>query len=439
MQQKVKKIKQEKDSLKDKKQYRLYCLKKFEEFNNNGKLTVAIFCDTFFPIVDGVINVLDNYAKRLNKICNVAVFVPEHKGLTVKKDYLVYGVKSLYFKFVNYDLAFPEMDTDFKKIIKNLRIDIIHSHSPFNMGAFAVKLARRRKIPIVSHFHSQYKKDFYKNTRSEAITKMLLSNIMKVFNASTEVWTMHSESLKTLISYGFHGQSYLIPNATDFVCPDNIGEYITKVKQTYKIWENEKEPKGYTFLFVGRLVETKNILFIVDVMNYLKQKGLHFKMIFVGDGPDEAKLKAKIKKLKLQNEIILTGRVIDKNLLSGFYALADLFVFPSLYDVSSIVQIEAACFKTPVIFARDSVTSCTITEDENGFIASAEVEPFANKILEIVKDKNNLKLVGENARKELYVDWQDVVSTAFSRYEYLIDKNNRRLKYLQAIKASKNS
>lgn len=40
------------------------------------KLTVGIFCDSFFPFVDGVAMVIDNYAKRLVKNCHVIVFAP---------------------------------------------------------------------------------------------------------------------------------------------------------------------------------------------------------------------------------------------------------------------------------------------------------------------------------------------------------------------------
>ena len=429
---KIKLQTKEKDSFKEKKEYRKFCLQKFEEFNNNGKLTVAIFCDTFFPIVDGVINVLDNYAKRLVKMCNVVVFVPEHKGKTVKKEYLVYGIKSLYFKFVNYDLAFPELDTDFKKIIKHLRIDIIHSHSPFFVGQFAVKLAKKLKIPIVSTFHSQYKQDFYKNTKSESLTKMLLSGIMKVFNSSTEVWTMHQKSLETLISYGFKGSSFLIPNATDFICPPDIDKLVAGIDEKYHLKNAQN-----VFLFVGRLVETKNILFIVDVMNNLAQKKIPYKMVFVGDGPDEAKLKAKIKKLNLKDNIILTGRITDKNLLGAFYKRADLLIFPSFYDTDGFVRIEAACFKTPSIYAKGSVASYSIKENENGFLAEADVDSFAKKLIEIINNQQLLEEVGENAKTQMYIVWDQVINMAYNRYLYLIEKNRKKLKYLEVIRKTK--
>ena len=46
--------------------------------DNNKKITIGLFGDSFFPMADGVIMVMDNYARRLCKYANVIVFVPEY-------------------------------------------------------------------------------------------------------------------------------------------------------------------------------------------------------------------------------------------------------------------------------------------------------------------------------------------------------------------------
>lgn len=440
--QKVKKnrksaqVKHQKDTNKQKKEYRAYCQKNFLEFNENGKPTIAIFCDTFFPIVDGVIVVMDNYAKRLAKMCNVVMFVPEHKGKTIKKDeYLVVGIKSVYFKFVGYDLAFPELDGDLNRLIKQLRIDLIHCHSPFLVGEYAAKLAKKRKIPFVTTFHSQYKKDFYKNTKSKALTKMILARVMKVFNASTETWTMHSASRQTLIDYGYKGKNILLmPNATDMVPTEAVLNSRSEIEEKLGIGQNQT-----MFIFIGRLIEVKNIFFIADVLKLLTDRGVDFKMVFVGDGPDSERLKHKINALGLKERVVFTGKVTDREYIAKLLNRADLFLFPSLYDVSSIVQIEAACFKTPVVFAEGSVTSCTITPEVNGFISPCDEALFADKIQEILADEAKLKAVGEKARSGLYVTWDDVIEAAYQRYLYLIEQNNQpNLEITQKVDVNKN-
>ena len=43
------------------------------------KITIGIFNDAYYPAVDGVVMVVDNYAKLLSKVANVILFVPDYK------------------------------------------------------------------------------------------------------------------------------------------------------------------------------------------------------------------------------------------------------------------------------------------------------------------------------------------------------------------------
>ncbi len=397
-----------------------YVLKKIDEFNNNGKMTVAIYCDAFFPDLDGVVMVVDNLAKRLKDICNIIVFVPRHKGRTYKRDYLVVGVKSIFLKSINYSLAMPIFDNDYSRIIKHVRIDVIHCHSPFFMGKSAKKLHNVKKIPMVTTFHSQFKQDFYKTTKSNFLTSVALKFIMPVFNASNEVWTMHKKSAKTITEYGYNGKIRLIPNATDYVYPEDSQQRIDFLRKQYNIGCEK------VLLFVGRLVLQKNILFIAEVLAKLKQKGDKFKMFFVGDGLDRAKLEDKIAKLGLKNECVLVGSITDKSLIASYNLFADLILFPSLYDTSSIVQIEGASMKTATAFVVGSTTSDTITDGVNGFILPNDVEKYADGVHNIINDDATLKQVGENAYRDLYVTWDDVVEKVYSGYLEVIENNKEK-------------
>lgn len=401
---------------------------KFQEFNNNGKKTICYFCDTYYPIIDGVIVVLNNYAKQLALKYNVIVCVPKHKGLvTISKDYIVVGVSSMFFKFVNYDLAFPELDNEFKSIIKKLRIDLIHSHSPFNMGNFACKLARKRQIPLVCTFHSQYKQDFYKATKNKVLTNMLLDNIMKNFKPATEVWTMHNRGLKLLRDYGYKGRTFLIPNSTDKIRPDNLDILRQKANERWNLSSEQN-----VFIFVGRLITQKNILLIPQALKILKDRNIPFKMLYLGNGPDENKLRKLISELNLDNEIKLLGRIEGEE-LSMAYARASLMLFPSMYDNSSIVQIEAATYDTPCLMIKDSLTAGTITENINGFLTSNNVTAYAEKIIEILNNKELYNKVVLNVFKDLHITHEEVAQQVSIRYEYLMAQNEKRKQKIQTL------
>lgn len=409
-------------------EYNKQVIEKFKEFNENGKKTICYFCDTYYPILDGVIVVMNNYARLLSKEYNVVVCVPKHKSvITTSPDYLVVGVESLYFKFVNYDLAFPEMDNIFKNLLKKLRIDIIHSHSPFNMGTYATKLAKKRKIPLVCTFHSQYKKDFYKSTQNETISKMLLNNIMKNFKAATEVWTMNNQCIATLREYGYDGKVYLVPNSTDKKRPENLDELKKKADAEYGTEKIEN-----VFIFVGRLVSQKNIYMIPHALKILKDRGIPFKMFYVGTGPDEAQLRKTIKEVDLENEITLLGRVPNEK-LDSLFARAKLMLFPSEYDTSSLTQIESAAFDTPSVLIKDSVTAGTVTDNQNGFLSINTPEAYAERIIEILENKDLYEKVKANVYPELYVTHESVAERVSERYKYLLAQNERRNEKIKTL------
>src|SRR5699024_10290582 len=132
------------------------------------------------------------------------------------------------------------------------------------------------------------------------------------------------------------------------------------------------------FVFVGRLILQKGIMFLVDVLAKLKQRGIDFKMFVVGDGPDKKRMMDRVADNHLNDFVefeMIVGNPVHHTFFVGeikggdgivpYYAGADLFLFPSRYDVSSIVQIEAATYKTPTVFSEGSVTSCAVTGNVN--------------------------------------------------------------------------
>ena len=176
--------------------------------------------------------------------------------------------------------------------------------------------------------------------------------------------------------------------------------------------------KGVKIVFSG--VKTK----LNDkVLKEMKPR-LRFKMLFVGSGQDEDKLKEKIHELDMDNNVIMCGKVTDRIILSYYYNRADLMLFPSVYDCSSIVQIEAASQKTPTVFLEGTATSATVTDNVNGYLSKYSVQDYANKIIEILDNKKLYKEVSENAYRDLYVNWDTVIHDVYSMYKEIIKNKN---------------
>lgn len=387
------------------------------------KITVGLFNDSFFPITDGVIMVVDNYARRLSKFCNVIVFVPNYlfsKFDDTTLPYKVVRCYSLDVPFLDYSLPIPKLDYKFIRNLNKYKLDIVHIHSPFSLGVAGLKYAKRHHIPCIATMHSQFKQDFKRALKSEMLANKFTYRLMKVYNKCDLCFAVNKEVARIYFEeYHYKTMPRVLLNATDMEPIENNNKTYKGLDKKYNIKWNVK-----VFLFVGRLNILKNILFIVDSLSVLKKKkpSLKFKMLFVGVGQDEDKLKERIKELNLEKEVLLVGKIEDRIELASIYKRADLFLFPSVYDASSLVQIEAASQKTPGVFLKNTATSSTITDNVNGFLSDETIGAYSDKIIEVMENKELYKKVSNNAYYDLYRTWDKAVEEIYEIYKDLIDK-----------------
>lgn len=389
------------------------------------KITVGLFIDVFYPMTDGVVMVVDNYAKRLAKKCNVIVFCPRYIGNDFDDsifDYKVVRCRSLKVPFLDYSLPLPKMDSNFQNVLKEYHLDIVHIHSPFSIGEAGIKYAKIHHVPVIGTMHSQYWQDFKRAVKTDTLANTLTKTIIHTFNKCDECWAVNSEVARIFYEeYHYKKIPKVMNNATEMQPVKDYDKAIQQINKKYHL-KNEK-----VFIFVGRINALKNIFFIVEALKIVRDKmpNLKFKMFFIGCGQDEDELKKLIIENELEKDIILVGKVSDRNLLASFYARSDLFLFPSLYDASSIVQIEAASQKTPVLFLEGAATTATVTNNVNGFIAPDDINKYAEMIIKIIKDDKLLKEVGNNAYRDLYKNWDDKIDEVYNEYLRLI--NERKL------------
>ncbi len=378
---------------------------------------VGLFIDTWYPMVDGVIKVVDNYARRLIQYCDVVVFCPETRGYKIEDDaalpYEVVRCSSIPLIGNDYDIPTPALDPVFEARILRSGIDLVHIHSPFTLGLSGVLYAKIRHLPVVATLHSQYRQDFEKPLKIKGAVDLAMGGVMRVFNACDECWAVNA-GIKELYEneYGLTAPCKVRLNATDHVPVADPAKAAAIVNETYGI------PADATvFLFVGRINFIKNIDFTVRALARAKEMGLkNFRMLFVGRGQDEEKLAALVKECGLANEVVLCGLVSDREMLQNLYSRAKLFLFPSLYDANSLVQIEAACQGTPTVFLEGAKTAATVTPGVNAYVSKRGEENYARMILDILSDQTGYLRVSAAARSDLYLNWDDVVKEVYADY-----------------------
>lgn len=367
-------------------------------------------------MVDGVIEVVHNYASRLNadEEFEVTVFCPRHgKKLVDDFPYKVVRCKSVRIFFLDYSLPLPKLDGKFKKILKGSRLDIVHIHSPFMIGAVALKYAKKNNIPVIATMHSQFEQDFYLATHNKFITKKLLKRIMKVFNGCDEYYAVSPAVSEIFVKYGANHKPLYMYSGTDMLPVGNAEEVAAEVNAEYGIPADMP-----VFLFVGRITVLKNIFFLAEALSKLENR--YFKLIVAGDGKDMPAFKKRVSELGIEDNVICLGRVADREILRKLYCRATLFLFPSAYDTNSLVQKEAASQGTPTVFIEGTATASNVTDGVNGFIAPATPEAYARKIQTALTDEKLLKDVSEGAKRDLYRTWDEAVEELKQVYRQLV-------------------
>lgn len=385
-----------------------------------SKLKVGIFVDSFYPVVDGVSQVVDNYCKYLNKYddVDVTLVTPRYPG----GNYGKYSFKTYIYnsfgsnKSVGYRVGWPFIVKTVREV-RDLDFDIIHIHAPLASSELVRLAYKNGRAKIILTYHTKYDVDFEARLKTTLFKKAAYAFLKANVNFSDEVWIVSEGSEESLRRVGFTGKCRVMENGVDFVKEPQDEDKCRTLKNELNI------PEGVpVFSFVGRMQWYKNLELICRALKLAYKAGLDFRMIFVGDGTDLDGVKALVNELGLSEKVIFTGAVRDREKLRVYYSITDLFLFLSTFDTAAIVVKEAAACNCPVLFAEGSDSAYGVTDGENGWFSKETPEALADKIIEICKDPEKMKAVGARASETLYVPWNVSVDNALKRYRELLSE-----------------
>ena len=145
-------------------------------------------------------------------------------------------------------------------------------------------------------------------------------------------------------------------------------------------------------LFVGELNERKGVRFLLRAFTKLKSERENTTLVIIGDGELKSKLIQLVSNESLTH-IIFTGWISEEEKIK-YYAIADLFVLPTLSDVWGLVVNEAMACGLPIVTTTAAgCASDMIVEGENGFIVEPQnVDALHEAMRRIVYDELREKM-----------------------------------------------
>ena len=100
------------------------------------------------------------------------------------------------------------------------------------------------------------------------------------------------------------------------------------------------------WVFAGRLEPHRGAAVLIEALGIVRERGLHFEAVLMGQGPQEAELESRVAELGLGASVHVSA---PDDGLGALIAAADAVVVPSLWDGMSPVLLQALTRGRPVI------------------------------------------------------------------------------------------
>lgn len=180
--------------------------------------------------------------------------------------------------------------------------------------------------------------------------------------------------------------------------------------------------------YIGSIVEYEGIDLLIEALRKLKDKNINnFKFLLVGDGRYYETIKNKINELKVNDIVILTGRIPHRE-VKKYYSLIDIAPIPrKSYPVTEMVSplkpFEAMAMGK-VVLASDVAAIAEIIDDGyNGILFKKNnVDDLTEKLETLLQNEKLRFDLGNNARKsvEEKKDWSILAKQLDAIYEKII-------------------
>lgn len=292
-------------------------------------------------------------------------------------------------------------------------IDLIHGHDWLVFWASRV-IKHSMVKPLIYTIHAT---EFGRN-------QGIYNNMQRYINdlewySTFEAWKVIvcSKYMKTEVRNLFQ-----LPGDKVVTIPNGVNGANYQAEYSSNFRKHYASPEEKIVFYVGRIVREKGIQVLLQAIPQILSKNNQTKFIIAGKGPFLDNLKEQANYLGIADRIYFTGFVDDET-RNKLYQVADVAVFPSLYEPFGIVALEAMITRTPVVVSNVGGLAEFIKDGENGLtIAPNNPAQLAEKILFLFNNKEKAREISINGYrmvKDKY-SWDEIARETVDVYEDVI-------------------
>jgi N-acetyllactosaminide 3-alpha-galactosyltransferase len=383
------------------------------------KLKIAMLTSYYFPHKGGVERYVDDLSHALAKRGHKVTIFCHYPGPVEQSDHDPVRIVRIPTLWGPYSPIFSFLP---KRQLQSQ--DILHSHgTPFFFTNQATKitsvphvLTYHCDIDIPEHiwfFHLSKGLKYFLNHLFEESIKKSIKKVDKIV-ATTKSYAETSPVLKeyeyTVIPVGIHVDTFKV------------------ALQQARLSGIQRET--CEILYVGRLVATKGLVFLIEAAKILRNRGQQFKLTIVGIGEDLLSLKLMVHTYDLNDYVTFTGEASQEELYNH-YSRATMLVLPSFvrFEAFGIVQLEALAMGLPVIVSDLPGVNEVVNNSQGGWLVPpADPHALADTISYALKHPEEREYRAQQGQAYVYqyYDWDPIASQFEDLYYKMIQEFSQK-------------
>ena len=312
------------------------------------------------------------------------------------------------------------------ELIQSLQPNLIMSHG-FN-GHFAASLLRKRTgncIPAICSYHGQY----HATTPLRHIAGIVYNRytVQHIKHTVLSAVTVAEFCKKFLVSHGVKPEKIqVIHNGIEEIDNCEIGK--NELRSEWGVREEE--------VLIGvasRLDPVKGVEHVLQAFANLMDKYPQIKLVIIGTGMLDERLKTQASKLGLGERVIFAGARTD---MGRCFSALDIFVLPSLSEYHSIALLEAMQAKRAIIATNVGGNTESVRDGVEALMVPAEdSEALTTAMIRLVSDRTFRKTLAEAAQTRFREEFtsermQKETADWFLRCDALARSKSERRKYM---------
>lgn len=296
--------------------------------------------------------------------------------------------------------------------------DLIHAHD-WLVAPVAMTLKKLHKVPLIATMHATERGRCGGQFDGEMSTAINGVEWWLTYEAWRVIATSHFMAAEVRDYFELPPDKItIIPNGVDTLRFENLRK--TDMAEFRQRWALPDEKIVFS---VGRVVYEKGMHLLVEAAHRLIAQGSRVKFVLAGKGSMLEPLRQRVAELGLQDRVLLPGYLPD-SLRDRLYSVADLAVFPSLYEPFGIVALESMAAKCPVVVSDAGGLGEVVENEVTGIkIPPYNLEVLTDAIAYVLNNADGARARAEKAYQIVKREygWDKIARETKELYQEIID------------------